>query len=87
MQKRNKSTAQPSTPADKLPRPPVVDPEMGVSRTSSQDQDMVITTFQYDHGLEFFGHLAVNEAPDLDTTVTSTIGYNAEELAEIFHGL
>ena len=88
MQKRNKSAqggAQTHKPA--LPGGPG-DPEVGGTATSAYEtQDMANTTFQYDHGLEFFGHLAVDETVDLGTTVTSTIGYNAEELAEIFHGL
>jgi hypothetical protein len=88
MQKRNKP-AQPSTPTYKTGLPPVLgDPEMGETPISTYEtQEMAVTTFQHDHGLEFFGHLAVNETVDLETTVTSTIGYNAEELAEIFHGL
>jgi len=88
MQKRNKS-ARPGTQTCKTALPPISgDPELGGTPTTSYEtQDMVITTFQHDHGLEFFGHLGVNETADLETTVTSTIGYNAEELAEIFHGL
>lgn len=75
-------------PADELPPPPSKDPEMGETLASSYgNQETVITTVQNDHDLEFFGHLAVNPALDSATTVTSTIGYDAEALAEIFHGL
>jgi len=88
MEKRNKS-ARPSTQTHK----PVLvgfpgDPAIGKTAISTYaTQEMGSTTFQHDHGLEFFGHLAVNETEDLETTITSTIGYNAEELAEVFHGL
>ena len=89
MQKRNK-LPRPSTQTYKTALPGGLgDPAIGGTTTSTTDgtQDMVSTTFQYDHGLEFFGHLAVDETLDADTTFASTIGYNAEELAEVFHGL
>ncbi len=88
MEKRNKS-AQPGAQTHKTVLPGVSgDPEVGGTVTSAYEtQSTATTTFQYDHGLEFFGHLTVDETVDLGTTVTSTIGYNAEELAEIFHGL
>ena len=88
MQKRNKS-AQPSAQTYKPALPGGSgDSEIGGTTTSAYEtQEMANTTSQHDHGLEFFGHLTVGETVDLGTTVTSTIGYNAEELAEIFQGL
>ncbi len=88
IQKLNRS-AQRSTQTYKSALPGGLGaPEVGGTATSAYEtQEMANTTFQYDHGLEFFGHLTVDETVDLGTTVTSTIGYNAEELAEIFHGL
>ena len=88
MQKRNKSAQY----GAKTYKPALTgvsgDSEMGGTASSAYEtQDMANTASQYDHGLEFFGHLVVDETVDLGTTVTSTIGYNAEELAEIFHGL
>jgi len=88
VQKRNKSR-QPNTLTYKQPLPPVSrDPEIGeIPVPSYETQETVITTFQHDLGLEFYGHLAVNETLDLATTVTSTVGYDEEELAEMFRGL
>ena len=89
--KRREKRRKSMLPTYKQPLPPVLrNPEMEqIPGSSYGTQEMVITTTQqdHDHGLEFFGHLVVDESPDLSTTVTSTIGYNAEELAEIFHGL
>lgn len=85
-QKRNKST-QPSALDKPLPPLPK-DPEMGGTPTSSYEtQETVITPFQHDYSLELFAHFAVNETLTGATTVTSTIGYDAEELANIFYGL
>ena len=43
---------------------------------SSSAEDMPITI---DQGMEFFGHLAVPNTVGFDTTITSTICYNAED--------
>jgi len=79
--KRNTST-EPSTLIYDKPLPPLPnDPEIG------ETQETDIMTFQHDYSLELFGHFAVNETLNGPTTVTSTIGYDAEELAKIFYGL
>jgi hypothetical protein len=59
----------------------------GMGTSTYKTQEMGNMTFQHDHGLEFFGHLVADETGDSEITITSTIGYNAEELAEVFHGL
>ena len=88
MQIRNKF-AQPSAQTYKPALPGGSrDSEIGGTATFAfETQEMANTSSQHDHGLEFFGHLTVDDTVDLGTTGKSTIGYNAEELAEIFQGL
>jgi hypothetical protein len=88
MQKRN-TPAPPSAQTCKTILPGLWgDPAIGGTATSTyKTQEMGNMTSQHDHGLEFFGHLVADETDDLEISVTSTIGYNAEELAEVFHGL
>jgi hypothetical protein len=93
MRERNKLVQRPkrSNPLAAAPAPaPALtstnpstlgDPEMGGPLVSQYDSQGMI------HGLEFYGHLTVSEATDAETSVTSTIGYNPDELAEIFHDL
>jgi hypothetical protein len=91
MQKRNKSPQQrlDHLTLASIRKPSVLeDPETGNSMTSEREtQNVVISSFHPDHGLEFYGHLEVRETPDFDTSFSSTIGYDTDELAQIFHGL
>ena len=80
---------QPGRPAPALNGKPSTlgDPDMSQSKTTQYEtQDRYMTAI-YDHGLELYGHLEVHELSDIDISLTSTIGYNTDELAEIFHGL
>lgn len=71
-----------------LKRPVLGEPEMGeLKTTEGESQDIVMTSLHWDHGLEIYGHLEAHEISDFDLTFTSTIGYNTDELVEIFHGL
>jgi len=67
----------------------VLNPQASTTRVSGRPRDrengdLHLRNSRNDHGLEFFGHLAVNETEDLETTITSTIGYNAEELSKVY---
>jgi hypothetical protein len=88
MQKRNTS-APPSAQTYNLALPGVWgDPSIGVIATSAyRAQEIGNMTFRHDHGLEFLGNLVMNGMGDIEITNTGTVGYNAEELAEVFHGL
>jgi hypothetical protein len=92
MRERNKlvQRAQRPNPLATVPAPALTstdnppalgDPEMGGPLVSQYESQGMA------YGLEFYGHLTVSEAADADTSVTSTIGYNADELAEIFRDL
>ena len=38
------------------------------------------------HSMEFYGHFDPSKSADLETNMTvSTVGYNMDELAEVFH--
>lgn len=91
MQRRaREARPQPNPPPPAPASQPSVlgDPEMGESKTTDGgSQDIVMSTIHYDHGLEIYGHFEVYEISDIDITFTSTIGYDTEELAEIFRGL
>jgi hypothetical protein len=75
----------PQAPASASKPSALRNPEVGQTKsTEHETQDIVLTSLHYDHGIEFHD---VHEITDLDISLTSTIGYDTEELAEIFHGL
>ena len=57
----------------------------------NETQEVVVTTIHLqnagDHGLELHGHSPIPDGLDLENSGTSTIGYNMNDLAKIYHGL
>jgi hypothetical protein len=80
--------SDPPAPASTRKLPVLGDLEMGEPKlVECETQDTVISTPHHLDGLEFDGHFEVHKTVDFDTSVTSTIGYDTDELARIFHGL
>jgi hypothetical protein len=68
------------------------DIEMAQTRiVGNETQEVVITTIHLqnagDHGLELHGHSVIPDELDLENSGTSTIGYDMNDLAKIYHGL
>ena len=57
----------------------------------NETQEVVVTTIHLqtagDHGLELHGDSPIPDGLDLENSGTSTIGYNMNDLAKIYHGL
>ncbi len=57
----------------------------------NETQGVVVTTTHLqnagEHGLELHGQSAIPDGLDLENSGTSTIGYNMNDLAKIYHGL
>jgi len=83
---------QPEPPASPHKTSFLGDMEMAQTKIAGNDtQEVVITTIHLqnvgDHGLELHGHSTIPDGLDLENNGTSTIGYNMNDLAKIYHGL